>query len=82
MSGNLEIWIQILPIILSTVFAVIGFLTYRLISSLDKQIVSLQSKLGPLGAELKEVNKELHGVQKELQFMWRVIDDEKQKERQ
>lgn len=75
----LEVWVQILPIILSGMFAIIGFLTYRLINSLDKQIVDLQGKLGPLGKDLKEVTKELHGVQKELQFMWRLLDDIKHK---
>lgn len=75
----LEIWIQIIPIILSGMFAIIGFLTYRLINSLDKQIVDLQTKLGPLGKDLKDVTKELHGVQKELEFIWRLLDEAKNK---
>lgn len=76
-----KIWVQILPIILSTTFAIIGFLTYRMISALDKQIADLQSKLGPLGKDLKETTKELHGVQKELQFIWRVLEERKEHER-
>lgn len=75
----LEVWVQIIPIILSTTFAVIGFLTYRLISSLDKQITSLKEQLKPLSDELKHVTKEIHGVQKELEFIWRLIDDKDKK---
>ena len=74
-------WLQALPILLSTIFAIIGFLTYRLISALDKQIVKLQSDLGPLGRDLKDVTKELHGVQKELQFMWRFLDETKNRDK-